>query len=284
MPLYSENTGLRFTKMHGLGNDFIVLDGVSQPLLVDAAKVRTLADRKSGVGCDQLLLLEPPTVPDADFFYRIFNADGQEVEQCGNGARCIMAFVHHYQLSPKSTLTLQTIAGRLKVRMLKSGCVEAYMPKPEFTPAKIPLLSDLPGPAHKISLADDQQVSFVALSLGNPHAVIFVEDVENCQMNQIVPALQATTCFPEGVNASFCQIVNQGLVRLRVHERGVGETQACGSGACATVAAGCELGKLEQNVRVSLSGGDLDICYRGATEPIKMTGPATIVFDGTLAE
>lgn len=279
----NERMQLQFTKMHGLGNDFVVLDGVSQSLpAVDTHMVRLLSDRKRGVGCDQVLLLEPPTDQNADFLYRIFNADGEEVEQCGNGARCVAQFAQHKLLPAKNSFVVQTTGASLQLRVLDDDRVGVCMPPPDFTPAAIPLLSESEGPMHTALLAGGVKLSFAALTVGNPHAVFFVAEVKTAQVETIGPALQQSGCFPKGVNVGFCQIVNTGFMRLRVYERGVGETQACGSGACAAVAAGQQLGKLQQTVKVALSGGELDIRWSGMGEWIQMTGRATIAFEGCI--
>lgn len=272
---------LQFTKMHGLGNDFVVLDGVSEHLEpeINTDNIIFLGNRRLGIGCDQVLLLEPPTNPAADFLYRIFNADGQEVGQCGNGACCIAQFVSHQKLSEKKNLLLQTQTATLQVQILNDNQSEVCIGAPDFSPAAIPLLSESPGPVHEMNL-NGREITFVALTLGNPHAVIFVPDVELAEVHQLGAELQTAEFFPAGVNVSFCQIADTDSVRLRVYERGVGETQACGSGACASAAAARQLGRVGDQVKVALPGGELDICWHGSDTPIKMKGHAATVFTG----
>lgn len=269
--------------MQGLGNDFVILDGVSQQIDIDAAMVRQLSHRKLGIGCDQLLLLEPPLDPDVDFFYRIFNADGHEVGQCGNGARCLAQFIRHRQLSLKNQFIVQTQDTKMTLRLLDNDQVEVQIPEPDFNAASVPICTHATGHEHQLLLPDGLTIDCVALSVGNPHAVIFVEDVAQAQVQHIGSAIQASDYFPEGVNVGFCEIADAGMIKLRVYERGVGETLACGSGACAAVAAGRKEKLLNANVQVALTGGELNICWQGHGASIRMTGSASTVFKGSIA-
>lgn len=272
---------LKFAKMHGLGNDFIVLDGVRQEIFISAEIVRQLSNRKTGIGCDQLLLVEPPILDGADFLYRIFNADGTEVSQCGNGARCIAKFVFDQRLSLSCRLMLQTKNAPLFAEILDDGQIAVELGVPDFTPERIPILgTGSPAPLYEITLASGERLTFAAVSIGNPHAVLFVDDSDSVDVETLGPAVQQSGLFPEGVNVGFCQIVNKRHIKLRVYERGVGETQACGSGACAAVAAGYKLQRLSSRVSVQLTGGELAIDW--LDESIKMTGPAVTVFEGVV--
>lgn len=272
---------LSFVKMHGLGNDFVVLDGISREVTISEEIVRRLANRKVGIGCDQLLLVEPPKADDADFLYRIFNADGTEVEQCGNGARCVAKFLVDRKLSPKKQIVLQTKSGRLRAEVLDDERVSVDMGEPEFDPEKIPALINISeGILHEVKLITGEQISFAAVSIGNPHAVIFVEDVDKAEVSMLGSAIQQSELFPKGVNVSFCRALGKDRMRLRVYERGVGETMACGSGACAAVAIGQKLNWLKDRVSVQLTGGTLEVDSSGGT--LKLTGPATQVFESVI--
>ncbi len=272
---------LRFSKMHGLGNDFVVLDGVRQQVALDAHTVRRLADRHTGIGCDQLLLVEPPPDPAFDFGYRIFNADGGEVEQCGNGARCFARFVHDQGLSDKATLRVATRAGALELRLEADGQVTVDMGVPEFEPARIPFTAAERATSYRLA-TELGEVTFGAVALGNPHAVLQVDDPDTAPVATLGPLLESHPSFPRRVNVGFLGIVDRGHARLRVFERGVGETRACGSGACAAVVVGRQLGLLDARVGVDLTGGRLVISWLGEGEPVMMTGPATHVFEGVI--
>jgi diaminopimelate epimerase len=272
---------LRFSKMHGLGNDFVVVDGVRQQIALDAATVRRLADRHTGIGCDQLLLVEPPPDDSVDFRYRIFNADGGEVEQCGNGARCFARFVRNQGLSDQATLRVATSAGVLTLQVQENGMVTVDMGVPEFEPARIPFTA----PARDLRYLLDTEhgdVTLGVVALGNPHAVMLVEDTATAPVEILGPLLESHPRFPQRVNAGFLAVVDRGHARLRVFERGVGETRACGSGACAAVIVGRLQGLFDTSVAVDLTGGRLMISWLGEGEPVHMTGPASHVFEGVI--
>ena len=274
--------GLRFTKMHGLGNDFVVIDGVRQQVQLSADDVRRLADRHFGVGCDQVLLLEPPRRPAADFTYRIFNADGGEVEHCGNGARCAARFVLAQGLSDRTTLTFDTLGGLVRPRLLDDGRVEVDMGVPTFEPARIPF--EAPAEALDYPLeVDGEIVTVAALAIGNPHAVLRVPDVDRAPVATLGPCIERHARFPRRVNVGFLQVIDRHQGRLRVYERGAGETLACGSGACAAFVAAVRWGLLDSPARLHLPGGTLDLAWAGPGQPVYLTGPAVTVFEGTLA-
>jgi len=272
---------LKFSKMHGLGNDFVVLDLISQRCKLRPAHIRRLADRRTGIGCDQVLVIEPPERPDVDFRYRIFNADGREVEQCGNGARCVARFVRERRLTARDTITVESAGGRMQLQVLKNKQVRVDMGPPRLAPAEIPFVADQKATHYLLELPGES-LDIAAVSMGNPHAVTRVEDVDAAPVATLGPLVEAHPRFPEQVNAGFMQIVSPQEVRLRVFERGVGETQACGSGACAAVVAGRLWGELESRVTVHLTGGDLEITWDGEGAPVMMTGPATTVFEGSV--
>jgi diaminopimelate epimerase len=272
---------LKFTKMHGLGNDFVVLDALVQPLALDARQLRFLADRHFGVGCDQILQVEPPRQPDTDFYYRIFNADGGEVEQCGNGARCFVRYVRDRGLTTKTAIRVGTLGGVIVPQLEADGQVTVDMGMPVFDPAQIPF--KVPEQALTYILEIEQKnIEISALSMGNPHAVQIVSDVATAPVTSQGPLIEAHPRFPQRVNAGYMQIVNRGHVRLRVYERGAGETLACGTGACAAVVAGIMRGLLDPRVRVTTRGGDLGISWAGAGLSVMMTGPAQTVFAGEI--
>jgi diaminopimelate epimerase len=280
---------LEFAKMHGLGNDFMVIDLVTQTGAVRSEQVRAWADRHTGVGFDQLLLIEPPTQPDADFRYRIFNADGSEVAQCGNGARCAAWYVAHRRLSPKPDLVLQTNTGLITTRLLGDDQVEVGMGVPSIEPAEIPFDPRRGGAVaserHSVEYVLEvggRRWPFVPVSIGNPHAVLFIEHVSEAPVAELGAALVAHPAFPEGANIGFCQVVDRGFLRLRVFERGVGETQACGSGACAAVVAAQLLDHVGSRVKVSLPGGKVRIAWNGPGSDVRMTGPAALVYEGRI--
>jgi len=273
---------LRFTKMHGLGNDFVVFDAIGQTVALTPAQYRRLADRHFGVGCDQILLVERPTRADADFRYRIFNADGGEVQQCGNGARCFVRFVHDRGLTAKTAIRVETAAGIITPRLEADGLVTVDMGAPRFAPAEIPFRAEIEAPTYVIDDLPFGPVELVALSLGNPHAVLETCNVDNAPVAEWGPVLESHPRFPERVNVGFMQLVHRRAIRLRVFERGSGETLACGTGACAAVVAGIRRGLLDDRVRVATRGGDLDIAWAGPGQSVFMTGPAVTVFDGEI--
>lgn len=266
--------------MHGLGNDFVVIDGIHQAFEPAPALVRRLADRRHGVGCDQVLLVERPR-GGADFRYRIFNRDGGEVEQCGNGARCFLHFVRDKGLTRASSVRVETLGGVLRLDMDDQGRVTVDMGPPDFSPAALPFVADGEAPSYVLETPGGA-VEFGAVSMGNPHAVIRVDAVETAPVATLGPALGAHARFPAGVNVGFMEVVSPHSIRLRVHERGAGETQACGTGACAAVAVGCRWGVLADPVAVELPGGTLSVSWRGGTHPVMMSGPATTVFEGEI--
>jgi diaminopimelate epimerase len=272
---------LKFTKMQGAGNDFVVLDGVSQRLALAPSQLQRLADRHFGVGCDQILLVEPARAPGADFRYRIFNADGGEVEQCGNGARCFVRFVRERGLTGKSEIRVETAAGIIVPSMEADGEVTVNMGAPQFAADRVPFVTDNDALVQSL-VVDGTTVEIVAVSMGNPHAVQVVPDVEAAPVLTQGPLIERHTRFPQRVNAGYMQVLGRGRIRLRVYERGAGETLACGSGACAAVAAGIRRGLLDARVRVSTRGGDLTIRWEGGDNPMWMTGPAVTVFEGEI--
>lgn len=272
---------LKFTKMHGLGNDFVVIDAVSRPIALDAATIRRLADRHFGVGCDQVLMVEPPPGPEADFRYRIFNADGSEVAQCGNGARCFARFVREKGLIDRDVIRVVTAAGAMTLTLVGKDRVRVNMGVPDFDPAAIPLAVHEEMPEYQVSVAG-HDVIFGAVSLGNPHAVIVVPSVEKAPVAAVGAALQRHPLFPERVNVGFMEILSPREVRLRVYERGSGETLACGSGACAAAVVGIDQERLRSPVSVALPGGELAVEWQGRGEPVWMTGPAESVFEGEI--
>lgn len=270
-----------FTKMHGAGNDFVVFDGVSRPIQLTPQKIRRLADRHFGIGCDQVLVVEKPTVSDADFRYRIFNADGGEVEQCGNGARCFARFVRDKRLTAKDTIAVETLAGLIYPRLEPDGNASVNMGVPRFAPADVPFEAATRENVYDLNV-NGRTVSVSVLSMGNPHAVQLVSDVDAAPVNTQGPQIERHPRFPQRVNAGYMQIVDRRHIRLRVYERGAGETLACGSGACAAAVAGRQRGLLDDKVEVKLTGGTLRVSWAGEGEPVWMTGPAISVFEGTI--
>lgn len=274
-----------FTKMHGLGNDFVVLDLVSNHFSLTPEHVRYLADRHFGVGCDQVLVIEPPSDPSVDFNYRIFNIDGEEVEHCGNGARCFATYVHDKGLTNKNPVLVRTVNRVLELAIDADGLVSVDMGRPEFDPGLIPFVSDSAETLYERRInvnGEEMTLQFSALSMGNPHAVLIVEDLDKSAVTDIGRALGSHPDFPAGVNVGFMQILSPDEIRLRVYERGSGETQACGTGACAAVVTGCLLGRLNGTVKVNLRGGELRIDWQQGDAPVIMTGPTTTVFEGTI--
>jgi len=272
---------LKFTKMHGLGNDFVVFDAISQSVDLTPAQFQFIADRHFGIGCDQILLVERATRADADFRYRIFNADGGEVEQCGNGARCFVRFVHEKGLSPKAEIRVETAAGIIVPRLEPNGLVTVNMGVPRFEPAEIPFLAEKRALTYLLGL-EGKLAEVSVLSMGNPHAVQWVEDADSAPVAVEGPQIENHPSFPARVNAGFMQVLDRRHIKLRVHERGAGETLACGTGACAAVAAGIMRGLLDDEVRVTTRGGELTIRWEGEGRPVWMTGPAVTVFEGQI--
>ena len=271
-----------FSKMHGLGNDFMVVDCITQNVFFSQDLIRRLADRHTGVGFDQLLVVEAPYDPETDFHYRIFNADGSEVEQCGNGARCFARFVRLKGLTNKYSISVSTKKGKMILNIEDDGEVTVNMGVPEFEPNKIPFKAKQKEKTY-IMRAGDNTLFCGAVSMGNPHVVTVVDDVDTAEVETLGPLLESHERFPERVNAGFMQVMSRDHIRLRVYERGAGETQACGSGACAAVAVGILQGLLDEKVKVSLPGGELRIAWQGPGKPLFMTGPTTHVFDGQLS-
>lgn len=274
-------SGLRFTKMHGLGNDFVVIDAVNQSVQLDADAVRALANRHRGVGCDQLLVVEPYAGDDAEFRYRIFNADGGEVEQCGNGARCFARFVVDHGLASGPQIRVQTLSGLLTLRLEHDGQVTVDMGVPHLDPPAIPFEAPAAAPAYTLDV-DGNDYEIGAVSMGNPHAVLRVEDVAHAPVAELGPRIEAHPRFARRANVGFMQIVSAEHIRLRVFERGVGETEACGSGACAAVVSGRLRGWLGPRVAVDVLGGRLMIEWQDTDSAVMMTGPAASVFEGRI--
>ena len=272
---------LKFSKMHGLGNDFVVLDGIRQQVSLTPAQLRFLADRNFGIGCDQILLVEKPSQPDIDFRYRIFNADGSEVEQCGNGARCFVRFVHDVGLTDKREIRVETQTGIIGPRLEEDGNVTVNMGIPRFLPNEIPFLHDDDVVIYSLDVADET-LEISVVSMGNPHAVQVVDSVDRAPVAEHGPLIENHQRFPQRVNAGFMQIIDRNSIKLRVYERGSGETLACGTGACAAVVTGIRRGLLDSPVRVTTRGGDLTIAWGGSGQPVLMTGPAVTVFSGEI--
>jgi len=273
---------LRFSKMHGLGNDFVVFDGVRQKVDLTPEQLRAIADRHFGIGCDQILLVEAPTQAGIDFRYRIFNADGGEVEQCGNGARCFARFVREQGLTDKNEIRVETQKGIIAPRLEANGEVTVDMGVPRFLPAEIPFTSDSDAVVQPLVL-EDAIVDISVVSMGNPHAVQVVADIDSAPVTLQGPQIEHHPRFPQRVNAGFMQIIDRHAIRLRVFERGTGETLACGTGACAAVASGIRRGLLDSPVCVSTRGGQLSIAWAGEGQPVLMTGPAVTVYQGEIS-
>lgn len=271
----------RFTKMHGLGNDFVVLDAVRQSIRLNADIIKRIADRNLGIGCDQVLVIEPPTDRNIDFNYRIFNCDGSEVEQCGNGARCIGRYIKDQQLSGKKTLRIKTKNRVMEITTTTKNMITANMGEPSFIPADIPLDSEQQNDLYSIDI-NNSSLKIAALSVGNPHAVLQVDNIDQADVETIGSLIQKHSLFPESVNVGFMQIIDRQNLALRVYERGVGETQACGSGACAAAVAAIKQGLVDKTIEIKLLGGKLTIEWQGEGQPILMTGPAETVFHGKI--
>ncbi len=272
---------IEFTKMHGLGNDFMVINQVTQNIQINSEQIRRLANRHTGVGFDQLLMVSPPSTPDVDFNYRIFNADGSEVEQCGNGARCFARFVRDKGLTHKDTIPVQTNTGRIELSLVGDDQVRVNMGNPIFEPEQIPLQADGRNPIYRFNVDSDIH-ELACVSMGNPHGVLMVKDVASAPVKKLGSKLESHPRFPNKANIGFCQVVDRGNIKLRVYERGVGETQACGTGACAAAVSAIAANLVDNRVNVTLPGGTLEIEWQGEGQPVYMTGPATTVYDGTL--
>ncbi len=272
---------IEFTKMHGLGNDFVVINGITQSLSLSADQIRFIADRHFGVGCDQLLLVEKSDVADADFRYRIYNSDGGEVEHCGNGARCFAIFVREEGLTTKTEIPVITKNGRIVLNINSDETVTVDMGAPVLEPDQIPFVANEQSISYMLDI-DGELITIGAVSMGNPHAVILVDDIDSAPVEQIGKAVQAGEYFPNSVNVGFMQIIDRNNIKLRVYERGVGETQACGTGACAAVVSGHLQGLLDDKVDANLLGGKLSISWAGSENPVMMTGPTATVFRGMI--
>ncbi|MBP9569267.1 MAG: diaminopimelate epimerase [Aeromonadaceae bacterium] len=272
---------IQFSKMHGLGNDFMVVDGITQKIFFSPEMIRRLADRHFGIGFDQLLLVEPPYDPEQDFHYRIFNADGSEVQQCGNGARCFARFVRLKGLTNRDRIAVSTMSGRIVLQLEHDNQVTVNMGVPEFEPAKVPFRAQKAEKTYLLRVAE-QTVMCGVVSMGNPHCVLEVENVKTAPVETLGAELESFDRFPERVNVGFMELVSANEIRLRVFERGAGETMACGTGACAAAVVGIAQGKLRDRVKVHLPGGTLQIAWKGPGTPVFMTGPAEHVFDGEI--
>ncbi|MBF8669490.1 diaminopimelate epimerase [Pseudomonas putida] len=270
---------LRFTKMHGLGNDFMVLDLVSQHAHIQPKHAKQWGDRHTGIGFDQLLIVEAPNNPEVDFRYRIFNADGSEVEQCGNGARCFARFVLDKRLTAKKRIRVETKSGIIELDVQNDGQISVDMGPPRFIPAEIPFVADEQALSYPLEV-DGQVHSIAAVSMGNPHAVLRVDDVRTAPVHQLGPKIENHPRFPQRVNAGFLQVIDRHRANLRVWERGAGETQACGTGACAAAVAAISQGWMDSPVSLDLPGGRLHIEWAGPGKPVLMTGPAVRVYEG----
>ena len=273
---------LKFTKMHGLGNDFIVLDGVSRSIDLTQNQIQALGNRHTGIGFDQMLVVAPSTSPDHDFAYLVYNSDGRQVENCGNGTRCMVSFIQARGLSSKSEFTLQLINGSLHCKTENNDLVTVDMGVPVFTPEEIPFIADAQAVTYPLELANKEFLEVSVLSMGNPHAVLLVADIESAPVTIWGPLIEQHENFPKQVNAGFMQVINEGTIRLRVYERGAGETLACGTGACAAVVAGIRQGLLNNTVEVQLPCGSLQISWQGDDSTVLKTGPAVTVFEGNI--
>ncbi len=272
---------LKFTKMHGAGNDFVVFDGVRQAIELTPEQLRLLADRHFGVGCDQILIVEKAQTKEADFRYRIFNSDGGEVEQCGNGARCFMRFVHDQKLTAKREILVETRGGPIRPRLEQDGRITVDMGPPIFDPVLVPFEGGNGAPGEPLE-AGSETLDVSVLSMGNPHAVQIVADVERAPVEKLGPLIEQHPRFPKRVNAGFMQVMDRHSLRLRVYERGAGETLSCGTGACAAAVAGIRRNLLDSPVNVATRGGVLSVRWDGDGQPVQMTGPAITVFTGEI--
>lgn len=272
---------IHFSKMHGLGNDFMLVDCVTQNAYFSPEMIRRLANRNTGIGFDQLLLVEPPYDPESDFHYRIFNSDGSEVSQCGNGARCFARFVRMKGLTNKSQIQVSTQSGKIILNVEHDEMVTVNMGEPIWTPAKIPFRANSEEKTYILRI-EDKTLFIGAVSMGNPHCVTVVDDISLVDVETLGPLLESHERFPNRVNACFMQVISRNEIGLRVYERSAGETQACGSGACGAVAVGISQGLLDRSVKVKLTGGELNIYWQGLGHSLYMTGPATHVYDGQI--
>lgn len=270
-----------FSKMHGLGNDFVVFDATRKKIELSTEQLQFLADRRFGVGCDQVLLVEAPRDEQTDFYYRIYNADGSEVEQCGNGARCFARFVRSHGLTDKQVIDVGTARGNIQLTVLEDEQVKVNMGAPMLEPAELPFEAPTRADTYALQVGD-QTLQISAVSMGNPHAVLVVDDVNEADVETLGPAVESHPAFPARVNASFMAVKSRSHIDLRVYERGSGETLACGTGACAAVVAGRLRGLLDAVVEVHLPGGSLVVSWQGEGRPVWMTGPATEVFEGEI--
>lgn len=291
---YAAQMNINFTKMHGLGNDFMVIDAITRPMNLSTAQIRAWADRHTGVGFDQLLLVESPQSSQAEFRYRIFNADGGEVEQCGNGARCFAVFVREQGLTTNTRIAVETAGGFILLQVEDNGDITVDMGVPDFSPQSLPFVPDNtlttqslpqenPVPRDEITV-NNERYAIDTVSMGNPHAVLQVVDAGSAEVENIGHAIGSDPHFPQGVNVGFMQCINRQLIQLRVYERGAGETQACGTGACAAVAVGIKRGLLDNEVKVQLHGGTLTIRWEGEGRSLFMTGPVSSVYKGQIAD
>lgn len=279
---------VKFAKAQSAGNDFVLLDLISQRLQLEKQQIQKLADRHFGIGCDQLLAVEVPTDPDMDFMCRFYNADGSEAEQCGNGARCLARFIHYVGLTCKTQLRLQTITGSLMCELLNDGMVQANLGQPCWTPAEIPFLGEGEGPLYKLTLPDppagaDAGVEVSVVSFGNPHAVVQVQNLASVQVAALGAGIALHPAFPNQANVGFLEIRSRSQVGLRVFERGVGETLACGSGACAAMVTARQQGLVDDEVEVCMPGGTLKVVWQGDAQPVYLTGPVIRVFEGQIS-
>jgi len=272
---------MKFSKMHGLGNDFVVIDAVTQNVRVSRTMVKRIADRHTGVGCDQVLVIEPPNDHNVDFNYRIFNQDGAEVEQCGNGARCLARFIRDKKLSGKPEIHVKTMNRVISLKINRDNSVSVNMGVPLLEPSKIPIIAEARDLSYVIDL-EDQSVEVSAVSMGNPHAIVFVDDTDTAPVKDMGSQLESHGRFPKKVNVGFAQVLNRNHLKLRVYERGVGETQACGSGACAAAVAAIQQSLVDSPVTVELQGGDLSIDWSGEGQSLMMSGPAVTSFHGRI--
>jgi diaminopimelate epimerase len=274
---------LKFSKMHGLGNDFIVIDAIHQAVNLTTSQIQFLANRHFGIGCDQLLLVEKAIQQNADFKYRIFNADGGEVAQCGNGVRCFARFVYDKGLTEQTTIVVETNSGLVYPSIRENGDIRVDMGVPHFEPNDIPFTAEQQATNYNLNLPNNEQIEISVVSMGNPHAVIVVGNIDTAEVARLGPMIESHPDFPDRVNVGFMQLISPNEIKLRVFERGVGETQACGTGACAAVVSGIQRGLLAHEVTVSLLGGQLTIAWPDKGASVQMTGPATQVFDGEIA-
>jgi len=272
---------MKFTKMHGLGNDFVVIDAVTQNVRITASMARRLADRHLGIGCDQVLVVEPPSDKTLDFDYKIFNSDGGEVEQCGNGARCLARFIRDRNLSGKTTIQVKTMNRVISLTINKDKLVSVDMGIPGLEPSDVPIVHSTKSNTYAINI-NNEQFDISAISMGNPHAVLFVDNVDSAPVSKIGQELQSHAQFPKQVNVGFAQVINRQHLKLRVYERGAGETRACGTGACAAAVAAIQQNRADSPLRIALTGGDLQVNWPGEGQPLIMTGPAATSYHGRI--